>query len=87
MNIKIIFYSKKSFLWSEITDNLHTKNNTYHELASSVYNIHPSDKKITIEPKNGTQQIFKIQASRVDKVNDFQAIGVSQKNSKGNVDN
>ena len=53
----------------------------------SVYNIHQSDKKIAIEPKNETQQNFKIQASRVDKVNDFQAIGVSQKNSKGNVDN
>ncbi|MGJ1089505.1 hypothetical protein ACR77Q_10255 [Staphylococcus epidermidis] len=60
-------------------DNLHTKNNTYHELVSSVYNIHPSDKKIAIEPKNGTQQIFKIQASRVDKVNDFQAIAVYPK--------
>ena len=82
MNIKIIFLFKKSFLWGEITDNLHTKNNTYHELASSVYNIHQSDKKIAIESKNGTQQNFKIQASRVNKVNDFQAIGVSQKTVK-----
>ena len=87
MNIKIIFLFKQSFLWGEITDNLHTKNNTYHELASSVYNIHQSDKKIAIEPQNWTQQNFKIQASRIDKVNDFQTIGVSQKNSKGNVDN
>ena len=71
MNIKIIFLFKQSFLWGEITDNLHTKNNTYHELASCVYNIHPSDKKIAIEPQNGTQQNFKIEASRVDKVNDF----------------
>lgn len=79
MNIKIIFLFKQSFLWGEITDNLHTKNNTYHELASSVYNIHPSDKKIAIEPQNGTQQNFKIEASRVDKVNDFQAIAVYPK--------
>lgn len=71
MNIKIIFLFKKSFLWGEITDNLHTKNNTYHELASSFYNIHPSDKKIAIESKNWTQQNFKIQTSLVDKVNDF----------------
>ncbi|HDH0860719.1 TPA: hypothetical protein PIK26_002749, partial [Staphylococcus aureus] len=32
-------------------------------------------------------QTFKVQSSRIDKVNGFQAMAVSPKDSKGNVDN
>lgn len=68
-------------------DNLHTKDNTYHELAGNVYNTKSSDKETKIEDANGALHNFKIQASRVDKVNGFQAMAVSPKDSKGNVDN
>ena len=52
-------------------DNLHTKDNTYHELAGNVYNTKSSDKETKIEDANGALHNFKIQASRVDKVNGF----------------
>lgn len=68
-------------------DNLHTKDNTYHELAGNVYNTKSSDKETKTEDANGALHNFKIQASRVDKVNGFQAMAVSPKDSKGNVDN
>ena len=32
-------------------------------------------------------QTFKVQSSRIDKVNGFQAMAVSPKDSKGNIDN
>ncbi len=68
-------------------DNLHNKDNTYHKLAGNVYNMRLSDKEITIKKTNRSKQRFKVQSSRIDKVNGFQAMAVSPKDSKGNVDN
>ncbi|MCU5745864.1 hypothetical protein N9R04_03895 [Staphylococcus sp. SQ8-PEA] len=68
-------------------DNLNTKDSTFHELAGNVYDLLLPDKEAEITTDNGSQKIFKIQSSRIDKVNGFQAMAVSPKDSNGNVDN
>ena len=47
----------------------------------------PLIKKQKLKMLMAPYTIFKIQASRVDKVNGFKAMAVSPKDSKGNVDN
>lgn len=67
---------------------LHIKDNTYFRLSANAYDFDKVDEDETIiKNSDSSNQTFKIQASRVDKVNGFQAMAVSPKDSKGNVDN
>ncbi|HDH0800015.1 TPA: hypothetical protein PIJ93_002698, partial [Staphylococcus aureus] len=59
---------------------------TNHRLSEKVYTIKSKQKYVNIKTNNG-MQTFKVQSSRIDKVNGFQAMAVSPKDSKGNVDN
>ncbi|MCG1299384.1 hypothetical protein K4U37_10120, partial [Staphylococcus epidermidis] len=69
-------------------DELHNKDNTYHQLSSNIYSNKVSDKITNIKSSHSLKkQNFKIQASRVDKGNGFQAMAVSPIDSAGNVDN
>ena len=54
---------------------------TNHRLSEKVYTI-KSNQKYKHKTNNG-MQTFKVQSSRIDKVNGFQAMAVSPKDSKG----
>ena len=68
-------------------DELHNKDTTYHELSKSIYDVVPAEKKIEIKTGNNVKKDFKVQASRVDKGNGFQAMAVSPIGNDGKVDN
>lgn len=67
---------------------LYNKDNIYHELSATSYKSNIKyNKKFKIKISNNNNQLFKIQASRIDKGNGFQAMAVSPINSNGKVDN
>ncbi|MBE7345812.1 hypothetical protein K4T95_09045 [Staphylococcus epidermidis] len=64
------------------------KDNTYYQLSGDSYdNKKINGKKLKIDNSNGGEQEFKVQASRVDKGNGFQAMAVSPIGKDGKVDN
>ena len=65
---------------------LHNKDNTYYRLAGNSYDTKKFSKN-KIKNSDGTTQNFKIQASRIDKANGFQAMALSPIDSNGKVDN
>ncbi|WP_083318478.1 MULTISPECIES: hypothetical protein, partial [unclassified Staphylococcus] len=65
---------------------LHNKDNTYYRFAGNSYDTKKFSKN-KIKNSDGTTQNFKIQASRIDKANGFQAMALSPIDSNGKVDN
>lgn len=54
---------------------LYNKDNTYYQLSGDSYdNKKINGKKLKIDNSNGGEQEFKVQDSRVDKGNGFQAM-------------
>lgn len=69
-------------------DKLYNKDNTYHKLSGNSYNQNIIKSRTTkIKNNDDSIQNFKIQASRVDKGNGFQAMAVSPIGNDGKVDN
>ncbi|WP_238925204.1 hypothetical protein [Staphylococcus lugdunensis] len=66
---------------------LHNKDNTYYKLSGNSYKSNITNRKTTKIKKDDSVQNFKIQASRIDKANGFQAMALSPIDSNGKVDN
>ncbi|MGW7797338.1 hypothetical protein ACWEX2_03235 [Staphylococcus xylosus] len=67
---------------------LHYKDNTYHKLSDNSYKPNIINQETTrIKNSDDSIQNFKIQASRVDKGNGFQAMAVSPIGKDRKVDN
>ena len=66
---------------------LHNKYNTYYQLSGNSYKSNITNRKTTKIKKDDSVLNFKIQASRIDKANGFQAMALSPIDSNGKVDN
>ena len=66
---------------------LHNKDNTYYQLSGNSYKSNITNRKTTKIKKDDSVLNFKIQASRIDKANGFQAMALSPIDSNGKVDN
>ncbi|PHK50092.1 hypothetical protein [Staphylococcus edaphicus] len=68
-------------------EKLQNSDNTYYKLSDRVYDSPINEKTFSVNFKSNSKQNFKVQASRVDKGNGFQAMAVSPIGKDGKVDN